>query len=164
MKKKIRDLYNQKVSVKTIDEKGKTHITEYYQPVSIVKKDLTDYQYGKNIDEKVLKMAMSLAEKFAIAIIRDSINLQMDKVIEQLATKVSDELIKKMPTQQVVIKEVVESSVAQAKKDTESYDFNVNLPHRNHAEGMKLKGEAAKIKKTNQTIDDTLDILDQLGR
>jgi hypothetical protein len=162
MKKKVRDLYDQKVSVRTVDSKGQSHITEYYQPVSILKKDLTDYSYAKDIDEKVLKMAMSLAEKFAIAIIRDGINLQIDRVIEQLSSKLSEELIKKMPAQQVIIKETISSSAAEAKKETENYDFNVNLPNRNHAEGMKLKGEAAKIRKTNQTIDDTLDILDQL--
>lgn len=161
---KINDLYNQKVTVRTVTKDGQVQTTEFMQPTTIIKKDLNDYKYSKDIDEKVLNLAMSLAEKFAIAMIRDTLNLQMDAVISQISNKVAEELIKKMPAQQVVIRETVNASANEARQTVNEYDFNVNLPNRNYAEGLKLKGEAAKTTKTNESIDDTLDILDQLTR
>jgi hypothetical protein len=164
MKKRVRDLYDQKVTVTSVTKDGQTKTTEFIQPTNIIKKDLNDYKYSKNIDEKVLTLAMSLAEKFAVAIIRDTLNLQMDAVISQISSKVADELIKKMPAQQVIIRETVNASAAEARQTINDYDFSVNLPGRNHAEGLQLKGQAAKTTKTNESIDDTLDILDQLTK
>lgn len=131
---------------------------------SIVKKDLNDYSYSKDIDEKVLKLAMSLAERFAINIIRETMGKQMDMVIDKVTDKLVGDLISKMPTQQVVIKEVASESAPEIKKELQDFDFGASMPNVDRSKGFKLKGKASKQTTSTDTTDDALDILDSLNK
>lgn len=131
---------------------------------SVIKKDLNDYSYSKDIDEKVLKLAMSLAERFAINIIRETMGRQMDMVIDKVTDKLVGDLVNKMPTQQVVIKEVVSESTPEIKKELQDFDFGAGVPNVDRSKGLKLKGKASKKSTSTDTTDDALDVLDSLNK
>jgi hypothetical protein len=163
MKKKIKNLYPPHLdllSSKHSDGKGGM-ITVLPSP--IVRKNLTDYAYGKDIDEKVVTMAVALAEKMAINIIRETLNQQLDGVIEQVVEKLTAALIEKLPAQQIIIKEASSSNLPELKKQAKQMDFGGAIPTVNRTSGMTLKGKSGTISKTEDTTDDALDVLDKLN-
>jgi len=78
-------------------------------PNPVQKKDLTDYQYGKNIDEKVVKMATQLAERMAVTMIRESLAMNTDSIVERVVESLSEKIIAAMPEQQTVIQQVIKT-------------------------------------------------------
>jgi hypothetical protein len=129
-----------------------------------VRKNLNDYSYSKDIDEKVLKLAMSLAERFAINIIRETMGKQLEQVVDKVTDKLVSDLVNKMPTQQVVIKEVASEATPEIKKAMKDFDFSTEMPNVDRSKGMTLKGQASKTTSTSDTTDDALDVLDSLNK
>jgi len=166
MAKNLKELYPPKVSVvpkKYSDGNGGT-ITVLPSP--IIKRDLTDYKYGKDIDEKVVTLAVALAEKMAISIIRETNatqQLQLETFIDKITQTITGSLIAKMPAQQVVIQQTAQEAMPQIKQQVKDFEFDTNIGHVDRSGGMVLKGQGTKISKTNDSIDDTLDALDKLN-
>lgn len=131
-------------------------------PSPIVKRDLRDHAYTKDIDEKALTLAVSLAERMAINIIRETLNQQLERVIEQVSDRLVKDISSKLPTQQVVIQQTASESLPQIKQQVKDFEFKTDISI-DRTEGMKIKGKASKKTETNDTTDDILDALDQLN-
>lgn len=127
--------------------------------LQVVKKDLNDYSYAKDIDEKVINLAISLAEKMAISIIREGLRPQIDTIIEEMSHKLADKIAAKLPAQQTIIRQIADSSLP----ELQDYDFKVDLPGINRATGLTLKGQGVKKVESEDSIDDALNILDNMS-
>lgn len=132
-------------------------------PSPIIKRDLSDYAYGKDIDEKVITLAVSLAEKMAISMIREHHASNIDALVDRITDQLSAKLIEKMPTQQVIIQQTSHDSLPEIKKTVKDFEFDTSIPTIDRSSGMVLKGQGTKISKTNDSTDDTLDALDKLN-
>jgi hypothetical protein len=162
MKKKPSDLYQRltEVQPKKYTKGGKTTVV---MPSPIVKKDLTDYAYGKDIDEKVIKMASQLAEKMAVSMVREMAGLNMDGLVEKVIEGVTERIAAKIPEQQTVIQQVVQESSDEIKQKAKD-DFSFDSPDIavDRSKGLELKGEIGKKTKKKGSIDEQLDALDNL--
>jgi phenylpyruvate tautomerase PptA (4-oxalocrotonate tautomerase family) len=141
------------------DGKG-GHITVLPSP--IVKRDLRDHAYTKDLDEKTLTLATTLAERIAISIIRETLNQQLEGVIEKVSERLVENISSKLPSQQVIIQQTASESLPQIKKEVSDFEFKTDISI-DRSEGMKIKGKASKKTETNDSTDATLDILDQLN-
>ena len=162
-KRTRRDLYPEQTSLTPIkydDGKGGTIMV---LPSPIIKRDLTDYAYAKDIDEKVITLAIGLAEKLAVTMVRETLALNMDTLVDRISDQLTTKLIEKMPTQQVIIQQTSDTYVPEIKKKVKDFEFDTTVGPINHSSGMVMKGQGTKNTKTNDNIDDTLDALDKLN-
>ena len=132
-------------------------------PSPEARKDLTDYEYGKDIDEKVVKMAMQMAEKLAVSMVREATGVNVSSIVDKVIEGVVDKIAEKLPEQQTVIREVVSQSASEIHKKAEA-DFSFDSPNVtvDRSEGLKLKGEIGKKTKKKGSLDEQLDALDEL--
>lgn len=162
-KRTRRDLYPEQTSLTPIkydDGKGGTIMV---LPSPIIKRDLTDYAYGKEIDEKVIALAITLAEKMSINIIREALSGHMDAVVDRVTDQLTAKLIERMPAQQVLIQQTSQEYIPEIKKKVKDFEFDSTVAPVDRSGGMVLKGQGVKNTKTNDNIDDTLDALDKLN-
>lgn len=153
------DLFPPQQIVKHSDGKG-GHVVVLPSP--IVKRDLFDHAYTKDIDEKVLNMAMIVAEKLATSIVRETLGQQLEAITERVAEQLTKTIADKLPQQQVIIQQTTAQALPEIKNLVKDFEFKTDIAV-DHTAGMTLKGKPKKIQKTNDTTDDTLDILDQLN-
>jgi hypothetical protein len=76
-KDKINKLYAQQQKLGIKKYQASENKTVVVMPSPQVKKDLTDYAYGKDIDERVVKMAMQMAEKLAVSMLLKALQAKL---------------------------------------------------------------------------------------
>ena len=134
----------------------------YVQLPTPTKKDMTDYAYGLDIDEKVVKMAAKLAERMAISMAREMMNMNMGPVVERIIADVSQKVIDAIPEQQTVIQQVVQESTSEFKKAAGALVFDNADMNIDRAQGLELSGEIGTKSKSKDSTDDALEALDLL--
>jgi recombination DNA repair RAD52 pathway protein len=161
MKKKASDLYTAQTQV--IPKKYKSgDKTIVVLPPHIVKKNLNDYAYGKDIDEKVVKMAANLAEKMAASLLRE-LSVDTERIVERVISGVTDKIEAAIPSQQTIIREVARESSDEIKKAIkQDFDFTAPEVAVDRSEGLELKGDIGKKTKKKGSLDEQLDALDNL--
>jgi hypothetical protein len=131
-------------------------------PAPIQKRDLTDYEYGKNIDEKVVKMAISLAEKMAITIIRESAALNVDEIVNKVVAALSDKIAAAIPEQRTIIQQVVSQETPALKKEMGAFAFEGAEMAIDRSKGHKLHGKIGSKSTSTDNTDDALSVLEGL--
>lgn len=157
----IEKLYSQETGIKKYDAPGGK--TVVIMPSHVVKKDLSDYDYGKDIDEKVIKMATQIAEKMAVSMLREMTGLNVDRIVDKVIEGVTAKIEAAIPSQQTIIREVVSEEAPQIKKKAqEQFAFEGPATSIDRSEGMELKGEIGKKTKKKGSLDEQIDALDNL--
>lgn len=128
-------------------------------PSPIQKKDMSDYQYAKDIDEKVVKMAVSLAEKMAISMVREMMSLDTDKLVDKITAQLSDKIAAAIPEQKTIIQQVVSQEMPSLKKEAEEFTFEGAEMAIDRSKGLKLHGKVGDKSKSTDSTDDALDAL-----
>lgn len=164
---KLRRLYKEAniIPKKYNTENGKTVIV---LPSPIQKKDLTDYTYGKNIDEKVIKMASSLAEKMAVAIVRETLSLNIegivdkicDKIVPKLVDRIGDEMNSTLP--ESIAGHYMPIAKDEIRKEIKEFVFERPDIAIDRSQGIKVKGEVGNKTTSSDSTDNDLDLLDNL--
>lgn len=121
-----------------------------------------NHEYTRDIDEKVLRMAVKLAEKLATTMVRESLNLNVQALADQIIEGVSTRIIKELPDQTAVIQQVVSSEAESIKKEAQSFDFEGPDMTVDRSDGHKLQGKIGKKQKSKKGTSDALDALDNL--
>lgn len=131
-------------------------------PSPIQKRDTTNYAYSKDIDEKVVRMATSLAEKMAISMIRETQQLNIDKIVDKISESLIDKICAAMPKQQTIIQQVADSNSIGIKKEISEMVFETADIVVDRSSGLKLHGKIGEKTKSEESTDDMLDALDNL--
>jgi hypothetical protein len=132
-------------------------------PSPIQKKDLTDYTYGMDIDEKVVKMACKLAERMAITMVRESLgHINTAQITETMLDSLVSKIVDALPDQQTVIQQVVSQETEELKKKMNDLVFEGAEVAIDRSKGLKLHGDIGEKTKTSESTDDALDALDNL--
>lgn len=132
-------------------------------PSPIQKRDLTDYEYGKNIDEKVVKMACTLAEKMAISLVRETIGyMDTSDMVEKIVDQLGEKIAAAIPDQTTVIQQVVASETESLKKEMKDLVFEGADIAIDRSKGLKLHGKVGSKTNSEDSTDDALDMLDSL--
>jgi hypothetical protein len=162
-KDKINKLYAQQQKLGIKKYQASENKTVVVMPSPQVKKDLTDYAYGKDIDERVVKMAMQMAEKLAVSMVRELATVNVGNMVEQVIEGVTSQIEAKLPEQQTIIREVVQESTADIKRKAQD-EFSFDGPDIavDRSKGLKLKGEIGTKTKKKQSLNEQLDALDNL--
>ncbi len=125
-------------------------------PSPIVKKDLTDYEYGLNIDKKILELATDIASKVAIATVRETLSLNLDELVDKICNKIID----RMPA--ISIRNLTEDENKTIKKDMDSFVITDTVVSNISTDSFNLRGELGRKIKTNESTEDALDALGKL--
>ena len=158
----IEKLYSQETGIKKYDAPGGKTIV--VMPSHIVKRDLSDYAYGKDIDEKVIKMAVQLAEKMATSMLRELSGVNIEHMVEKVIEGVTAKIEAAIPSQQTIIREVVAEGTSEIKKEAQdAFSFDGPITSVDRSKGLKLKGEIGKKTKKKGSLDEQLDALDNLS-
>lgn len=137
--------------------------TVVVMPSPVQKKDLTDYEYGMDIDEKVVKMACSLAERMAVSMIRESMShMDTSGMVEKIVGQLSEKIAEAIPDQTTVIQQVVSSETEALKKQMEDLVFEGADLAIDRSKGLKLHGTVGEKTKSTESTDEALDALDSL--
>lgn len=136
--------------------------TVVVMPSPVQKKDFTDYDYGKNIDEKVVKAALGMAERMAISLIREAIQLNTEGLVDKIAEQLTERIIEAMPEQKTVIQQVVSEHGASIKQDGMEFMFEGADIAIDRSKGLKLHGKVGETTESEESTDDALDMLDNL--
>lgn len=126
------------------------------------KRDMTDYEYGMNIDERVVKMAASLAERMAISLMREALSINTDAMVDKIISDLSDKIVEAMPEQKTIIQQVVAEEVDEIRKEAGELVFEGAELSIDRAKGLKLHGKVGEKTKVQDNTDDALDMLDNL--
>jgi len=126
------------------------------------KKDLTDYRYGLDIDEKVVKMAASLAERMAISLMRESLSMNTEAIVDKIVSELSDKIIAAIPEQKTIIQQVVADETPDLKRETGEFVIEGAEISIDRSKGLKLHGKVGEKTKVKESTDDALDALDNL--
>lgn len=157
----IEKLYSQETGIKKHSVPGNKTIV--VMPPHIVKRDLSDYAYGKDIDEKVIKMATQLAEKMAVGMLREISGINVEHMVDKVIEGVTAKIEAAIPSQQTVIREVVEEGAPSIKREAQdAFSFDGPVTSVDRSKGLKLKGEIGKTTKKKGDLDEQLDALDNL--
>lgn len=144
----------------------KKHTSKHLQivtlPSPIQKRDFTDYQYGLDIDEKVIKMACNLAERMAISMVRESMLMDTSKIVEKISETLVEKIIAALPEQQTIIQQVVSDEVGMLKKEMGDLVFEGANIAIDRSKGLKLHGDIGEKTKSKDSTDDALAALDNL--
>lgn len=127
------------------------------------KKDLTDYQYGKDIDEKVVKMAVGLAEKLAISMIREALSVNTDTMVNKIVSELTEKIVAAIPEQRTVIQQVVSEESTRLKSELSEFAFEGAEISIDRSKGLKLHGKTGKTSSSEESTDSVLDLLDNLS-
>ena len=132
-------------------------------PNPIQKKDLTDYTYGMDIDERVVKMACGLAEKMAIAMVRETLShINTNQMTEHMLDSITEKIVAAMPEQKTVIQQVVSAESAELKNEMRDLVFEGADVAIDRSKGLKLHGKVGETTESEDSTDDALDMLDNL--
>ena len=132
-------------------------------PSPVQKKDLTDYAYGMDIDEKVVKMACTLAEKMAIAMVRETLShINTNQMTEHMLDSITEKIVAAMPEQKTVIQQVVSAESAELKNEMRDLVFEGADIAIDRSKGLKLHGKVGETTESEDSTDDALDMLDNL--
>jgi len=126
------------------------------------KKDLTDYAYAKDIDEKVVKMAVGLAERMAISMVREMLSLNIDSLTERIVNNITEKITEALPDQYSVIQQVVNTEMPTAKIAAESFVIEGAELNIDRTKGLKLHGEVGEKTSSDDSTDEALEALDNL--
>ena len=165
--KKIDRLYPPQTGIKKY--KGSGGKTIVVMPSPQVRKDLTDYAYGKDIDEKVVKLAMKLAEKMAVTMVRETLKQNKGELTSSAIDLTVDKIVKKlektMPQQQTIIREVVQESATSAKEEAAKFDLDFSGPDLDvdRAQGLEVKGKIGKKVSSKDDLDSQLDAMEDFN-
>jgi predicted transcriptional regulator len=130
--------------------------TVVVMPSPIQKKDFTDYTYAKDIDEKVLRLASSMAEKLAVSMVRETLSLNLDGLVD----KICDKIIEKIP--EITVKETIHHEKQSIRKDMENFTFDRPNVVVDRSDDIQLHGDLGKTTKTKDSTDEALDALSNL--
>ena len=164
--KKPEHLYPRRAGIKKYSSGNKTIVV---MPSPVVKKDLTDYAYAKDIDEKVVKLAMKLAEKMAVSMVRETLKQNKNELtssaIDLTVDKIVQQLEKKMPAQQTIIREVAAESASTAKQEVANFDLDFTGPTINvdRTDGLEVKGKIGKKVTSKDDLDSQLDAIEDFN-
>ena len=128
-------------------------------PNPIQKRDMNDYQYAKDIDERVVKMAASLAEKMAISMVREMMSLDTDKIVEKITAQLGEKIAAAIPEQRTIIQQVVSNESTQLKSELNEIIFEGAEMAIDRSKGLKLHGKVGEKSKSKESTDDALDAL-----
>lgn len=139
------------------------HKTVVVMPSPVHKKDHTDFKYGKDIDEKVVKMACSLAERMAIGMVREMMShINTNQMTDTMLETISDRIIKAMPEQRTVIERIVSEESAELRDEMKDLVFEGADLAIDRSKGLKLHGKIGETTESEESTDDALDALDKL--
>lgn len=164
MKKKRSDIYPGQLGIKKYQASGNK--TVVVLPSPIAKRDLNDYKYSKDIDEKVLELASKLAEKMAISMIRETMQQNTaqitDSTIDMTVDKIVSKLEKKLPQQQTVVREVIKEGASEARAEVANteFDFDTSGVQVDRSNDLQLKGKIGEKRKSKSNLDEELDALE----
>jgi len=132
-------------------------------PAPVIRKNLSDYEYGKNIDEKVIKMACGLAEKMAISMVRETLShINTAQITDAMLDSITEKIIKALPEQQTIIQQVVSEESDELKSELNQMIFEGADIAIDRSKGLKLHGEVGEKTTSEDSTDDALDALDGL--
>jgi len=126
------------------------------------KKDFTDYKYGADIDERVVKMATSLAERMAISLMREALSINTDAMVDKIINSLSAKIVEAMPEQRTIIQQVVSQEAGDIRKDAGDFIFEGADLAIDRSKGLKLHGKVGEKSTSTESTDDVLDALDGL--
>lgn len=129
-------------------------------PSPVQKKDFNDYRYALNIDQKLLDLALPIAERLASSMVRETLNLNIDMLVSKIVEQVTSRIIKELPAQQTIIQQVVSEETASIKKKAGTLVFD--KPNLVVEQDLDSKIQGKTGKKTT-SLDSTDDILDALA-
>jgi hypothetical protein len=129
-------------------------------PSPIQKKDLTDYKYGKDIDEKVVKMAITIAERMAISMVREALShTNTERITDGMIDAITDRIIKALPEQRTIIERVVSDESVELKSELSKLVFEGAEISIDRSKGLKLHGKVGSKTTSEDNTDEALDAL-----
>ena len=137
--------------------------TIVYIPHPIAKKDMNDYAYGKDINERVVKMAVGLAERMAVTMIRETLGFNVDAIVNSITASLTEKMAAMMPSQTTIIREVADGEVSDLKADARKLVFDTPDLNIDRSKGLELKGKIGETIKSDETTDEALEVLDNLS-
>jgi len=166
-KEKLKRLYSEAriTPKKYTGDKGQTIVV---LPSPVQKKDFSDYKYAANIDEKIVDLASKLAERMAVAMVRESLNLNTDKIVESIADRIIPELGEKISKAmgsikpQIIADDYRTEARDSIKKEIKEFVFDKPELSIDRAQGIEIKGEIGKKTISKDDISEDLDALDKL--
>ena len=131
-------------------------------PSPIQKKDMNDYQYAKDIDEKVVRMATGLAEKMAITMVREILSINLEGMTDRIVSELTDKIAAALPEQKTIIQQVVSQESPILKKEAEEFVFEGADISIDRSKGLKLHGKIGEESVSDDSTDDALNVLENL--
>jgi hypothetical protein len=132
-------------------------------PSPIQKKDYTDLAYAKNIDERIINMACKLAEKMAVAMVRETLShVNTSQITDNMLDAITSKIIAALPEQKTIIQRVVSEEADGLEKEMKDFIFEGADLAIDRSKGLKLHGEIGEKTSSKESTDDALDMLDNL--
>lgn len=132
-------------------------------PSPIQKKSLTDFDYGKDIDERVINMACKLAEKMAVAMVREALShVNTAQITDNMLDSITSKIIEALPEQKTIIQQVVSAEASGLQEEMKDFIFEGADMAIDRSKGLKLHGEIGEKTSSKESTDDALDMLDNL--
>jgi len=134
-------------------------------PSPIQKKDFTDYKYGLDIDKKVIDTATKLAERMAVAIVRETLHYDIDSIIDKICDNIISRLNNAINTnfsKQTLVPVQREDIKSEAKKEIKDFVFDKPELAIDRSQGIRIKGDIGKKTMSTENTDADLEALDKL--
>jgi len=160
--KKFKRLLGDETKLLPTKKKSGDGKTIVYMPNPVPKKDMNDYKYGKDIDVKVVNMAMTMAERMAVTMVRETLGFNVDAIVASITDSLTDKMAAMMPSQTTVIREVAREEMSELKADARKLVFDTPDIAVDRSKGLELKGSIGETVKSDESTDEALDALDNL--
>jgi len=129
--------------------------TVVVMPSPIQKKDMTDYSYGLDIDKKVIEMAANLAERMAVSLVRETLSLNTDEIVDRIC----DKLIERLP--ELTVKEAIYNEKPTIKKDVKQFVVDTSNIKVDRSDGYTVSGDIGRKVNTEDSTKDALEALEK---
>ena len=129
--------------------------TVVVMPSPIQKKDMTDYSYGLDIDKKVIEMVANLAERMAVSLVRETLSLNTDEIVDRIC----DKLIERLP--ELTVKEAIYNEKPTIKKDVKQFVVDTSNIKVDRSDGYTVSGDIGRKVNTEDSTKDALEALEK---